>query len=490
MFRKVDVLLVGGGIVSATLASLLQRVKPSWSIEVHERLEHLAMEASNGWHNAGTGHAALCELNYTPIVDGQINISKALKVHNQFLASAEYWSSLVQEGALGEPSTFINSTPHLAFGQGVDDAEFLKARQNAMARHHFFKDIKFSTDPETIKIWAPLLVNGRDPAEQIAASYAAEGTDVDFGSVTRQLFADFESRGGTVKLNSEVTGLNRQTDGTWQVAIRNQKTGMTSNLTARTVLLGAGGWALKLLRAAGAPEVKGYGLLPISGRFLSTELPEVVENHRVKVYGRPPTGAPPMSVPHLDARVIDGKRSVLFGPFAGVIPRFLKASSNWDFIQGLRPDNLWPLTSMGVANLNLLTFLIKDLASSTPDKIEQLQEFLPSAVANDWFTLIAGQRAQIVKPAASGKGVLQFGTEVVTSAEGTLAGVLGASPGASTAVAIALDVLKQCYPNQFEAWASGPLRDYLPSIGHDLISDAEATNAAKDRIRDVLQLEA
>lgn len=493
-----DVVLVGGGIVSATLASLIQRAEPSWTVKIFERLDQVTAEATDGWHNSGTGHAALCELNYTPAdANGNINISKAVKIHQQFLTSCEYWASLVSEGALGAPESFINSTPHMSYVQGDDDVAFLAARHRAMTEHHFFADIEFSDEPNLIGQWAPLLIEGRDLALPMAATYAVEGTDVDFGSLTRQLFADVVERGAQVELETEVIGLTRQSDGGWQVITRNVKTGVEVETLAKTVLLGAGGWTLKLLRSArdqqgrpAVPEVRGYGLLPISGKFLKSENPEVVAQHQVKVYGQAPIGAPPMSVPHLDARVIDGKRSVLFGPFAGAIPRFLTNGTNWDFVQGLKPDNLWPLVTMGVANLNLLGFLLRDLTASKSSKIDQLRDFLPLVDEADWDDLVAGQRAQIVKPASNGHGELQFGTEVITSNEGTLAGVLGASPGASTAVSIALDVLQRCFPERYGIWQKNALNAYLPSLGRDLANDAEATAVVKGRVRKVLRLRA
>jgi len=488
--ETVDVLLVGGGIVSATLTSLITRAEPSWSVQVCERLDDVAAEASNGWNNSGTGHAALCELNYTPgTPERGIAITEALKVHEQFLVTGEYWSSLVKDGSLDDPHTFINPTPHMSFVRGEQDRAFLSARHEALTQHHFFKDMKYSADPAVIETWAPLLTRGRDAAEQIAATYAAEGTDVDFGSVTRQLFHDFKRRGGNITTHTEVTGLSRQTSGLWEVRMRDRRTGSVSKTYARTVLVGAGGWTLKLLRSAGAPEVHGYGLLPVSGTFLSTTTPDVVEQHAVKAYGKAPIGAPPMSMPHLDARTIDGKPSVLFGPFAGAIPKYLKSGSMLDFFGSLRSDNLWPLTTMGVKNLDLVSLLMRDLTTRHSRKVDALRAFAPSARDADWHSIVAGQRAQIVKPDARGRGVLQFGTEVVSSAEGTLVGVLGASPGASTAVPLALDVLRRSFPARAGAWENGALREYIPSLGVELADDAVCTERIKASIRTNLRLD-
>lgn len=486
----VDALLVGGGIISATLASLITRAEPSWSVQVCERLDELAEEASNGWNNAGTGHAALCELNYTPSTpSGGVDITKAVTIHEQFLTTGQFWSSLVEEGALDHPSTFINPTAHVGFVRGESDQAFLAARHEALTQHHFFKNMQHSTDPETINTWAPLLVRGRDDTEPIAATYAAEGTDVDFGSVTRQLFEDFTQRGGKISMGTEVIDLNRKSSGLWAVDMRDRDSGAVSTLHARTVLIGAGGWTLKLLRSAEAPEVRGYGLLPVSGTFLSTTASDIVEQHPVKVYGKAPTGAPPMSMPHLDARVIDGKPSVLFGPFAGAIPKYLKNGSMLDLIKSLRTDNLWPLATMGVKNLSLISLLVRDLMTSHTGKVEALRAFAPSVRDTHWHTIVAGQRAQIVKPDATGQGVLQFGTEVISSAEGTLTGVLGASPGASTAVPIALDILRQSFPGKIEAWKSGLLSDYIPSLGTALATDATRTEEVKATITATLKLD-
>lgn len=486
--ETVDVLLVGGGIVSATLASLLARVEPSWSVEVCERLDELAVEASDGWNNAGTGHAALCELNYTPSTPGGIDVTNAVRVHGQFLTTGEYWSSLVTEGALADPGTFINSTPHMAFVRGTEDQGFLAARHDALTQHHFFRSMEHSTDPAVIETWAPLLVQGRAANEPVAATFAAEGTDVDFGSVTRQLFDDFRQRGGNLRMHTEVIALERETTGSWRVRTRDRSSGVVSQRSARTVFIGAGGWTLKLLRSAGAREVHGYGLLPVSGTFLSTTAPDVVERHHVKAYGKAPIGAPPMSMPHLDARIIDGKPSVLFGPFAGAIPKFLKHGSIWDLAGSLRADNLWPLVTMGVKNASLVSLLVRDLLATHSGKVDALRAFAPAAEKSDWTSIVAGQRAQIVKPDAKHRGVLQFGTEVISSAEGTLAGVLGASPGASTAVPIALDILRRSFPLRMDTWERGALHDYIPDLDVDLATNAARTERAKVSINAALRL--
>lgn len=471
------------------LASLLVRAEPGWDVLVCERLGAVAAEASHGWHNAGTGHAALCELNYTPADGaGRIDIGRAVDVHGQFLLTAQYWAGLVDEGALGRPATFLNPTPHLSFVRGADDSAYLEARHRALTRHHFFTGMEFADRHARIGEWAPLLTEGRDPAEAIAATRAVEGTDVDFGALTRQLFADVAARGVGIRTGAEAMSLSRGTDGWWSATLRDRATGTSSAIRARVVLVGAGGWTLKLLRSAGVRETRGYGLLPVSGTFLSSTDPAVTRAHPVKVYGKAPVGAPPMSMPHLDARVIDGERSVLFGPFAGAIPKYLTHGSVWDLAGAVRPDTVVPLATMGVRNLGLVSLLARDLLATHRTRVEALREFAPSACADRWRLLTAGQRAQIVKPDARGRGILQFGTEVITSAGGTIAGVLGASPGASTAVPIALDILTRCFPHRAERWERDRWRPYLPVRGHDLADDAVLTARTKQSISRTLEL--
>jgi malate dehydrogenase (quinone) len=348
--------------------------------------------------------------------------------------------------------------------------------------------MEFSDRHARIEEWAPLLTEGRDPAEAIAATRAVEGTDVDFGSLTRQLFADVTARGVDIRTGAEVASLSRGTDGWWSATLRDRATGAKSAVRARVVLVGAGGWTLKLLRSAGVRETRGYGLLPVSGTFLSTTDPAVTRAHPVKAYGKAPVGAPPMSMPHLDARVIDGERSVLFGPFAGAIPKYLTHGSVWDLAGSLRPDTVVPLATMGMRNLGLVSLLARDLLATHRSRMDGLRAFAPSARDDRWRLVTAGQRAQIVKPDARGRGVLQFGTEVITSAGGTIAGVLGASPGASTAVPIAVDLLQRCVPERAERWACDRWRPYVPALDLDLAADPAATARTKQGIARILDL--
>lgn len=471
--ESVDVVLVGGGIVSATLAAMVQRVHPEWKLSVYERLDAVAKESSNGWNNAGTGHAALCELNYTPeMPDGSVDITKAIGIHSQFMTTKTFWGSLVREGALREPSTFINNTPHMSFVKGDANQKFLRERHRLLSAHPFFHDMEHSEDYGQIEQWSPLLIEGRPAGEKIAATYAPSGTDVDFGAVTRQLFTDFTARGGSLELEHDVTDISRNFDGTWNVAVKNLRDGAAKTVRTKLVLVGAGGYTLKLLRKAGVPEVKGYGLFPVSGTFLSTENTALTSKHNTKVYGKAAEGAPPMSMPHLDARIIDGQRTALFGPFAGLVPKFLKEGSVLDLFASLRGDNLLPIATAGLDNLGLTKVLAQDLIANQAKRIEALRDFAPTAKSEDWKLFVAGQRAQIIKPASGTKGTLQFGTEVISSANGSIAGVLGASPGASTAVPIALDILRTSFKDEWSTWEN-ELRSVMPTLGTDMKAEPE-----------------
>ncbi|RIX26508.1 malate:quinone oxidoreductase [Amnibacterium setariae] len=468
--ETIDVVLIGGGIMSATLGTLLHAVQPDWSIRIYERLGGVAEESSNPWNNAGTGHAALCELNYTPErPDGSIDITSAVKVNEQFQISREFWASLARHAKVPSDALFINSTPHMTFVRGKDHVDYLRRRWEALTDHPLFSDMEFSEDPKVIHDWAPLLMVGRDRLEPVAATRAEAGTDVDFGALTRALIDGLVGDGAELRLNTEVTGLKRLEDGTWRIRSRHV-VGMDKHETrARFVFVGAGGWALKLLQKAGIPEARGYGLFPISGQWLRCDDPAVVAKHRAKVYGKASLGAPPMSVPHLDTRIVEGKASLLFGPYAGLSPRFLKRGNLLDLPLSVRPHNLIPMLAVAKDNFALVQYLVRELTKSRKAKFSSLQEFYPEADPADWYPLGAGQRAQVIKKDAKKGGVLQFGTEVVGGADGTIAGLLGASPGASTAAAIMLDVIRRSFPERLGAWEP-QLRELIPTYG-GLLSD-------------------
>ncbi len=461
--ETVDVVLIGGGIMSATLGTLLTQLQPDWSIVAFERLSDVAQESSNAWNNAGTGHAALCELNYTPMApDGSVDPAKAIFINEQFQQSRQLWSTLVQRGILEAPRTFINPTPHMTFVRGEKDVAFLRARYETLKQQPLFAGIEYSEDSRVIHQWAPLLMQRRHKGEPFAATRVPAGTDVDFGALTRQLFEHLAGRGVAVHRETEVRSLKRQADGTWEVRYRRTVGRAPGRLNARFVFVGAGGWALKLLQNSGIPEIKGYGCFPIGGQWLMTSDPAIVAQHHAKVYSQASVGAPPMSVPHLDTRVVDGKTSVLFGPFATFSPKFLKTGSMWDIVAQVRPGNLGSMLKVGATNLGLIRYLVSELLKNHRRKVDSLRTFVPGAKDADWSLLQAGQRAQVMKG-----GKLQFGTEVVAAADGSIAGLLGASPGASTAVPIMLDLLATCFPDRMAGWES-ELRELIPTYGERL----------------------
>jgi len=489
--KTVDVALIGGGIMSATLGTLLKQVEPDWSIEIIEAREEVATESSNGWNNAGTGHAALCELNYMPeAADGSLSAAKAIDINEQFQLSRQWWSSLVKAGRLGEPSTFINSTPHMTFVRGQENVEYLRRRHEILVNEPLFADMEFSDDPSQIAEWAPLLIERRAKSEVFAATRSLSGTDVDFGSVTRQLISQLEADGANVRLGEEVTKLRRTSEGMWELQTKNRVGYGRNTITARFVFVGAGGGALSILQSSGIPEIRGYGGFPISGKFLRCDNPEVVSQHQAKVYGKAAVGAPPMSVPHLDTRVIDGKTSLLFGPYAGFSPNFLKKGSWWDLPGSIRAHNLGPMLKVGMTEFGLEKYLLGELLASPEKQMETLREYMPSARASDWRMIVAGQRVQVMKKDPKKGGVLQFGTEVITSADGSISGLLGASPGASTAVHAMLDVMKRCFPERFENQWRSQVQSHIPAYGTGLNGDASAAAASLAETAEVLGLTA
>ncbi|GAA3657124.1 malate dehydrogenase (quinone) [Microbacterium marinilacus] len=471
MSETVDVVLIGGGIMSATLGTLLKELQPDWKIVAFERQGEVAQESSNAWNNAGTGHAALCELNYMP---DAADPSKAVQINEQFQQSRQLWTSLVAKGVLDEPKTFINATPHMTFVRGEKDVEYLRARYETLRKQPLFSGIEFSEDSRVINQWAPLLMQKRRKGEPFAATRTPSGTDVDFGALTRQLFDHLTENGADLRLNHEVKNLSRQRDGSWLVQYRGNVGRTPGRLRARFVFVGAGGWAIKLLQKSRIPEIRGYGVFPIGGQFLKTSNPAIVAQHQAKVYSQAAVGAPPMSVPHLDTRMVDGEGSLMFGPFATFSPKFLKDGSLLDIVSQVRPHNLGSMLKVGATNLDLVKYLVSELLKNRARKIDSLREFMPTAKAEDWELIQAGQRAQVMKG-----GKLQFGTEVVSSADGSIAGLLGASPGASTAATIMLNVLKNCFADRLAEWEP-KLRELIPTYG-DFLNDEPAKAAASTK---------
>lgn len=474
--EAVDMVLVGAGIMSATLAVLLKELDPNIKLEIVELQESGAIESSNPWNNAGTGHAGLCELNYTPdSKDGTIDIKKAVLINTQFEVSKQFWAYLVDREGFGSPRDFINPVPHLSFVRGSKNIDYLKRRFDALKTHHAFADMEYSEDRATLAEWMPLMMPGRDPSEPIAATRAMNGTDVNFGAVTSQLLGYLARSGGVkVSYNQKVTGLDRTASG-WKVDIKNTRTGGSRQVQAGFVFLGAGGAALPLLQMSGIEEGKGFGGFPVSGQWLRCDNQEIVKQHQAKVYSLAAVGAPPMSVPHLDTRVVDGKKSLLFGPYAGFTTKFLKRGSFMDLPLSIRPSNIGPMMAVARDNMDLTRYLIKEVMQSMEDRLATLRGFYPEAKAEDWRLEIAGQRVQIIKKDPKKGGILQFGTELVAAKDGTIAALLGASPGASVTVSIMLDLLERCFPEQYrsQAWSS-KLQEMFPAREATLQNDAAA----------------
>ncbi|WP_205341070.1 malate dehydrogenase (quinone) [Denitrificimonas caeni] len=485
-----DVLLVGAGIMSSTLAVMLKELDPSLRLEIVEQMEGGAMESSNPWNNAGTGHAGLCELNYTPqAADGSIDIKKAININAMFEESKQFWAHLIETGTFGNPETFIHSVPHLSFVEGKANVDFLKKRAELLKAHHAFADMEFTTDKSVMAQWLPLMMAARKDDEEIAVTHISNGTDVNFGALTCELLTYLDQQdNSTLSYKHKVVGLERCAQG-WKVTIKNLVNGQRRTVTTKFVFLGAGGAALPLLQKSGIPEGKGYGGFPVSGQWLRCDNPKVVEQHQAKVYSLAAVGSPPMSVPHLDTRVIDGKKSLLFGPYAGFTTKFLKYGSFLDLPLSVRFSNIWPMMAVGRDNMDLTRYLVSEVMQSMEQRLDSLRRFYPQLDPADWKLEIAGQRVQIIKKNAEKGGVLQFGTELVSSADGSLAALLGASPGASVTVSIMLDLLKRCFPEQSASaeWKE-KLSAIFPAPLKELETNAELYRSTQDRSDTLLKL--
>ncbi|MDQ0492368.1 malate:quinone oxidoreductase [Paenibacillus brasilensis] len=471
--KKTDVILIGAGVMSATLGSLLKELAPEWEIKVFEKLANAGEESSNEWNNAGTGHAALCELNYTSEKpDGSIDISKAVNVNEQFQLSRQFWSFLVTSNLIRNPQDFIRPIPHMSLVIGEKDVSFLKKRFKALSKVPLFQGMEFSDDLEKLKEWIPLIMEGRTSNEPMAATKVDSGTDVNFGALTRMLFEHLQSKDVEIKYKHNIKDIKRMSDGSWEVKVHNLENGKIEYHTTKFVFIGGGGGSLPLLQKTGIPESKHIGGFPVSGLFMVCNNPKVVTQHHAKVYGKAKLGAPPMSVPHLDTRYIGNEKALLFGPFAGFSPKFLKTGSNFDLVCSVKPNNLLTMLAAGAKEMALTKYLIEQVMLSNEKRLEELREFIPNAQIEDWGIVVAGQRVQVIKDTASGRGTLQFGTEVVSAADGSVAALLGASPGASTAVNVMLEVLERCFPQHMKDWEP-KLKEMIPSYGVALAENPE-----------------
>ncbi|MDQ7728587.1 malate dehydrogenase (quinone) [Halomonas sp. SpR8] len=490
--EPVDVVLIGGGIMSATLGTYLQELEPEWNIHLYERLDQVAEESSNAWNNAGSGHSAFMELNYTPEVEDQVQIERATKVTEQFEVSRQFWAHQVEAGILGEPDSFIQSVPHIAVVWGEDDVDFLGKRYQAMTQNPLYAGMEYSEDRAELAEWMPLVMAGREDSDTpVAATRMQMGTEVNYGAQTRQMVESLaQSDHFTLGLSSEVRGLERNDDDTWKVTVADLANGGETTVDSRYVFIGAGGAALLLLQESGIPEAEAYAGFPVSGQFLYTTNPDVVAQHDVKAYGKAGEGSPPMSVPHLDRRNLDGEPALFFGPFAAVSTKFLKEGSWTDLFSSLTLHNTWPVAEVGMDNFNLVRYLVGQVLMSDDDRFAALQKYYPEANQDDWTLWTAGQRVQIIKENPEKGGVLQFGTEVVTSQDGTMSALLGASPGASTAPSIMLNLLDRVFPEQMSSaeWQE-KLTDIVPSYGQRLAENPELLREIRAFTAQTLQLD-
>lgn len=491
LIAETDVTLIGAGIMSATLGIILKELNPDLTIQIFEKLDMAGTESSDAWNNAGTGHAAFCELNYTPQkADGSLDISKAIKICQDYEISREFWAYLVEKNYVGDPKTFIQQVPHMSFVWGDANVDYLKKRFNAMHQNILFHGMEYTEDRDLINKWAPLIIKNRDSKLPVAATNMEIGTDVNFGMLTRQMIRKLESMPGvTVHYNIDVLDIDPHKKGGWLVETKSMLHGGREDCRTKFVFIGAGGATLHLLKDAEIKERKGYGGFPVSGLWLKCKNEELIQQHNAKVYGKAAVGSPPMSVPHVDTRMINGKKELLFGPFAGFSTRFLKSGSRMDLLKSIKPDNLFPMISAGMSNIPLTKYLIQQVKLSHADRVKTLQEYVPIASLNDWELKQAGQRVQVIKKDEGLKGKLEFGTEAIVSTDGSVAALLGASPGASTAAAIMFGILPRCFPKESktEAWQS-KLREMAPSFGAELAKKESLLQESRHRTSKLLKL--
>ena len=266
-----DAIFVGAGIMSTTLAILLTEIYPDINILILEKLDSAGKESTSAFNNAGTGHAANCELNYTPINnEGEIEFKKALSINNSFEKSLELWASLYEKGKI-DCKKFLRFTPHISFVSGEEDFNFLEKRYQMLSNLNEFKDMEFSSNFSEISSWAPLITKNRNKNIKIAATRVKRGTDIDFGALTNE-YLKYLVKNKNVELNylTEVFDLNKLDNNNWSVHLK--KDGKRRTLVAKYIFLGAGGKSITLLQKSKIPEGKLFGGLPVSGKWLFVKI--------------------------------------------------------------------------------------------------------------------------------------------------------------------------------------------------------------------------
>ena len=488
--KQYDIILIGAGIMSATLATLIHKLQPDWKICIIERADTVSIESSDALNNAGTGHSARCELNYTPQNScGTIAITKAIEIMESFEVSKQFWASLVQEWMIGSPESFINPVPHMSLVRW-DDVQYLHKRYETLQQNPLFTPMQYSTDLQQITEWMPLIMSWRNNDKSFAATRSDMGTDVNFWELTRAMVASLQANSAIdLMLHHHVSDLNQQIDQLWTVSMSDTHDRTKSTITGKFVFWWAGGWALPLLEKSGIKEIKGYGGFPIDGQWLICRNPEIVSQHWGKVYGKSWVDDPPMSVPHLDTRIIDGEQCLLFWPFAGFTTKFLKAWSVWDLPMSVRPHNIMAMIAAWRHNLPLTSYLIKQIVQNMDDRLAALREYMPTAQMQDWELEDAGKRVQIIKSDPKQWGILQFGTEVVTSADRSISWLLWASPWASTAVSVMIELLQDCFPEQMNSssWTE-TMKQMIPSYGQTLTHNPQLTQQVRHWTSQVLKI--
>lgn len=457
MYKRSDFLLIGSGIMSATLSSIISELDPKIKITILEKESDISNESSNAWNNAGTGHSSFCELNYTPIKDDNVDISKAIEIAKKYEKSKQYWSYLLDKNIINNPKDFIRKVPHISFVKNQKDVEFLEKRYNKMKNIDLFNDMKFSKDPSIISKWIPIVMNGRNDTN-IAATYMDIGTDVNFGELSKKLINSLIPKNNfKLFLNTKVVNIKKHND-KWVVICKNNDTEV--KFITKYLFIGAGGASINLLEMSEIPESKNYGGFPVSGKWLVCKNDNVIKSHNAKVYGKAPVGSPPMSVPHIDTRIINGKKELLFGPYAGFTTKFLKNGSYLDLFKSITFDNLPTMITAGIDNIPLTKYLIEEVSKSKKSKFELLKEYYPEANEADWDIYDAGKRVQVIKKGVDGRGVIEFGTEIVISEDKTLSTILGASPGASTSVSIILELINNIFESKYNNILNKIFKDY------------------------------